>query len=215
MRPSPSGVPPSMMKDIRSFYDAIAEKTADEWYANNVLMPTIRDFISLLPKNPRVLDLGCGPGYESMRLASTGAEVVGIDISPENIRIARNRCPQCQFAEADFRQLDTRFGIFDGVFASASLIHLTPTELTAASERIAEVLKRAGRFLALVQDGEGLRERELDINGSAWHWGIQLYSKDMLSRLLEPFQFIRDGSLAPELIKQGWCCYLWKVKVHR
>lgn len=211
----PPGVLYNMMKDIRSFYDATAEKTADEWYANNVLMPTIRDFISLLPKNPRVLDLGCGPGYESMRLASTGAEVVGMDISSENIRIARSRCPQCQFAEADFRQLDARFGTFDGVFASASLIHLTPAELPAVSERIAGVLTRTGRLLILVQDGETIRERELDINGYKWHWVIQLYSKDMLSRLLKPFHFIRDGYLAPELIKQGWRCYLWEVKIHR
>src|SRR4030042_5121181 len=133
-----------MMENLISFYDAIAEKTADEWYANNVLLPTIHDFVSLLPHSPRVLDLGCGPGYESMRLASTGAEVVGIDFSHENNRIARSRCPQCQFAESDFRQLDGRFGTFDGVFASASLIHLTPEELFAVSGRVADVIKDPG-----------------------------------------------------------------------
>jgi SAM-dependent methyltransferase len=74
-----------MMEDIRSFYDAIAEKTADDWYPNNILLPTIRDFLSLLPQKPRVLDLGCGPGYESLRWASAGAEAVGESTSVRKI----------------------------------------------------------------------------------------------------------------------------------
>jgi SAM-dependent methyltransferase len=200
-----------MMKDINLFYDAIAEKTADEWYPNNILLPSIQDFVSWLPQKPRILDLGCGPGYESMRLASTGAEVVGIDLSPENIRIARIRCPQCQFAEADFRQLDGRFGTFNGVFASASLIHLTPEGLIAVSGRIADVLKETGKLLVLVQDGDGIREREIDVDGHPWHWTVQLYSKETLFLALKPFRFIREGYLAPELIQSGWRSYLWEV----
>jgi SAM-dependent methyltransferase len=200
-----------MMKDINLFYDAIAVKTADEWYPNNILLPTIQEFVSLLPQKPRVLNLGCGPGYESMRLASTGAEVVGIDLSPENIRIARSRCPQCQFAEADFRQLDGRWGTFDGVLASASLIHLTPEDLIAVSGRIADVLKTTGKLLVLVQDGDGIREREMVVDGRPWHWAVQLYSKETLLLALKPFQFIREGYLAPELNQVGWRCYLWNV----
>jgi trans-aconitate methyltransferase len=92
-------------------------------------LPTIKDILSFLPEHPRILDLGCGPGYESMRLESLGAEDVGIDNSPENIRISRERCPQCTLHEMDFRSLDDRFGVFDGVFASASLIQTAPLDM--------------------------------------------------------------------------------------
>lgn len=78
----------SMENEIKLFYDLTAKKTADEWYKEEILMPTIQDFMKLLPKNPRVLDLGCGPGHESMRLNRAGAKVVGIDFSEECIAIA-------------------------------------------------------------------------------------------------------------------------------
>lgn len=65
-----------MRGEIRLFYDLTAEETADRWYKEEVLKPTIQDFISLLPKHPKVLDLGCGTGHESMRLAQAG-EVPG------------------------------------------------------------------------------------------------------------------------------------------
>lgn len=107
-----------MVDEIKLFYDLTAEKTADQWYKEEMLKPTILDFVSLLPANPRILDLGCGPGYESMRLAQTGADVVGVDFSEECIRIARARRPQCRFEVMDFRDLDDRYSRFDGVFAS-------------------------------------------------------------------------------------------------
>jgi len=52
---------------MRQFYNLTAERTAEDWYENTVLMPSIQDFVSLLPEKPSILDLGCGPGYESMR----------------------------------------------------------------------------------------------------------------------------------------------------
>jgi trans-aconitate methyltransferase len=86
-----------MTDEIKAYYDTAAPSIADEWYGNPVLLPTLEDYLAALPPSPRILDLGCGPGYESMRLQALGAEVVGVDYSPENIRIARERCPQCQF----------------------------------------------------------------------------------------------------------------------
>ena len=55
-----------MDDETRLFHDLEAERIADEWYANDVLVPTIQEFLSLLPDKPKVLDLGCGPGYESI-----------------------------------------------------------------------------------------------------------------------------------------------------
>jgi len=100
----------------------------------------------LLPEKPRVLDLSCGSGYESMRLASAGAEVTRIDFSYECIKIARERCPQCQFELMDFRKLDSRFGKFDGIFASGSLIHTKPADLPNVLKRVAGALDEGGNI---------------------------------------------------------------------
>jgi SAM-dependent methyltransferase len=200
-----------MEDETRSYYDAIAERTADEWYPNNALLPTIRDFLSLLPVAPRILDLGCGPGYESMRLNREGAEVFGVDFSPENIRIARERCPECRFEEADFRRLDDRWGTFDGVFATASLIHISPEEMPDVFAGIAGILNERGKLLAIVQDGEGIRERRPEVDGRQWRRVLYLYSKESLTRLAQPFRFLRDGVLSSDLTNSSWRCYIFEV----
>jgi SAM-dependent methyltransferase len=200
-----------MDKDTKQFYDLTAERTADEWYENNVLMPSIQDFVRLLPEKPKILDLGCGPGHESMRLASTGAQVVGVDFSIECIRVARERCPQCRFEVMDFKQLDGRFGQFDGVFACASLIHIEPEELPDVLERIADVLKDKGHLLAIVRDGRGIRESWPVVNGQEMRRVIYLYARENLVSAASRFNFVREGYLAPELVEQGWRSYVFRV----
>ncbi len=200
-----------MADELKAYYDAASSQIAEEWYGNNVLLPTIRDFLALLPPAPRVLDLGCGPGYESMRIQSLGAEVIGVDFSPGNIRIARGRCPQCQFHEMDFRLLDTRFGLFDGIFASASLIHLEPGEMPRMAAGMRAVLNAGGILLTLVQDGEGKQERRTQVDGKEMRWWKYSYSRPLLANLLRPFEFLREGILADDLRERGWRCDLWKI----
>jgi 2-polyprenyl-3-methyl-5-hydroxy-6-metoxy-1,4-benzoquinol methylase len=56
----------------------------------------------------RVLDIGCGPGRYAVSAAERGADVVGIDISPAMLELARRRARErgvserCRFVEADF-----------------------------------------------------------------------------------------------------------------
>lgn len=133
-----------MVNETKLFYDLTAQETADEWYHNQLLLPNIREFMAFLPERARVLDLGCGTGHESRRLATNGAKVYGVDYSDECIRIARERCPECQFAVMDFRHLNPDLGVFDGVFACASLIHIAPEELGNVVQGIAPFIKEKG-----------------------------------------------------------------------
>ena len=192
----------------KRFYDATAEEVAAKWYPEDVLMPTIRQFLSYLPPGPRVLDLGCGPGHESMRLASAGAKVFGVDFSDECIRIARERCPQCRFGVMDFRQLDTSFGRFHGVFAAGSIIHVSPDELPQVMSRIASVLEDGGRLLALVQDGEGSREHRHVIGGHEFRRIVYLYRPHDLATATSHLTVCGEVHLADELFKQGWRAHL-------
>jgi SAM-dependent methyltransferase len=204
-----------MQENTRRFYDLAAEQTAREWYSKDILMPTIRDFCSLLPDRPRVLDLGCGAGYESKRLASVGARVVGLDFSEESIRIARKRTPECRFEVLDFRQLDDRFGTFDGVFACASLIHVCPAELPGVLARIANVLEPGGHLLALVRDGQGVRETWPVVEGVKLRRTVYRYRRADLEAACSCLAFVREGfldraRLARAGIAPDWGCYIFR-----
>ena len=197
--------------DTKRFYDATADEVADAWYTNDLLMPTIREFLSHLPPEPRVLDLGCGPGHESMRLASAGASVLGLDFSNECISVARKRCPQCQFEVADFRNLDARFGTFHGVFAAASIIHVSPEDLRQVMGCVAGVLKDGGHLLAIVQDGNGVREHWPVIDGRKIKRAVYLYRQEDLSSASADLVSCGELELASELVQQQWRAHLLRL----
>ena len=198
--------------EVKQFYNTLAEKTADEWYNINILVPTIEDFLSLLPGNPMVLDLGCGPGYESMRMEAKGAKVLGIDFCEDNIRIARERCPKCRFELMDFRQLDNRYGSFDGIFASASIIHIRPEELDELMHRLSGVLNKNGYLLVMARDGEGLKDGSLTLeDGTRLNRSIYFYTKEAITKSAEKagMSFIREGYLDKDIYSYGWRSYIF------
>lgn len=100
----------------------------------------------LSPKaGERILDLGCGTGRLTAEIAATGADVIGIDRSPEMISQAREQYPELHFEVADARHL--RFERqFDAVFSNAVLHWIVEPELVVCS--VASALAPRGRFVA-------------------------------------------------------------------
>src|SRR5271166_4724968 len=78
--------------------------------------------LELLAPKPgeAILDLGCGTGHLTARIGSYGAQVLGIDRSPEMIAEARRKHPEVQFEVADARHLAFAER-FDAVFSNATL----------------------------------------------------------------------------------------------
>ena len=64
-----------------------------------------RDLLAQVPlTRPRLaVDLGCGPGNSTELLVERypQSEIIGLDSSPDMLRKARERLPQCKFVEAD------------------------------------------------------------------------------------------------------------------
>lgn len=200
-----------MDEETKLFYDLTAEENAKEWYENYMLMPSIEEFVSLLPEKPRVLDLGCGGGYESMRLTKAGAQVVGVDFSEESIRIAMERCPEVQFELMDFRRLNgEKLGKFDGVFACASLIHISQEELPGVFAQMRNILNPNGFVVAIAREGEGFWEGWPEVDGRKLRRIVYLYSKETLSAAATGFKHVKEGYLDPELIENGWINHIFQ-----
>lgn len=100
----------------------------------------------LAPKSSEnILDLGCGMGQLSQKIANTGAKVIGIDRSAEMIVKARQNYPDLQFEIADATDFQVEQPC-DAVFSNAVLHWVQPPE--AAIDCIAKALKPKGRFVA-------------------------------------------------------------------
>jgi trans-aconitate methyltransferase len=100
----------------------------------------------LAPKpGERILDLGCGPGQLTAKIAEAGAHVVGIDSSPDMIGQARQNYPQLQFQLADAVRFTFPEPV-DAVFSNAVLHWIQDAE--AVVRNVASVLRPGGRFVA-------------------------------------------------------------------
>jgi trans-aconitate methyltransferase len=107
------------------------------------------DLVDLLAPEDgeRVLDLGCGTGHLTSDLAERGADVVGVDQSPEMVARAAETYPDLRFERADARSLDFE-GTFDAVFSNAALHWIPASDQDAALESVANALVPGGRFVA-------------------------------------------------------------------
>ncbi|HEU5066171.1 MAG TPA: class I SAM-dependent methyltransferase [Gaiellaceae bacterium] len=107
----------------------------------------LEELAGKLPDGASVLDLGCGDGAKTARLARR-FEVVGVDISEEQLRLARAAVPGATFVQADFAQLDVLPESLDAVTAFYSIVHVPRDQHPALFARIERWLRPGGLFLA-------------------------------------------------------------------
>lgn len=105
-------------------------------------------------RGERVLDVGCGSGLDARvaaRMVGAGGRVVGLDFSPEMLRVARGAeaAPaggNLEFREGDVERLPFEDGAFD-VVLSNGVVNLVPDK-GAAFREIRRVLRAGGLFAA-------------------------------------------------------------------
>lgn len=134
---------------VRAGYDALGKRFG-EWAERVDGDPWERfldDLAARLPENGRVLDLGCGDGTKIARVAER-FDLVAVDLSEEQLRLARPRLRGATLLCADLAALDFDPGSFDAVTALYSIVHVPREEHAALFQRIARWLKPGGFFLA-------------------------------------------------------------------
>jgi len=136
------------MSAIQTDFDRIALLSADDgWTQNN----HYHNFLlrSLPAKCESALEIGCGTGAFSRRLAQHAQNVLALDLSPEMIRIARQRSTQflnIEFQIADVMSWNFPPETFDCIASLATLHHL-PLRETLLQMR--DALKIGGVLLVL------------------------------------------------------------------
>jgi SAM-dependent methyltransferase len=132
------------------FYRSNAQSYADWAKAPST---RLRGFLALLPPGGSILELGCGAGNHSAVMLEAGFSVRATDGSPEMAEIASRRLGHPVEAML-FDELDA-LEAYDGVWASACLLHVPRDELAGILGRIHRALKPSGVFYASFKMGEG------------------------------------------------------------
>ena len=170
------------------YYDKAAAEWAERGYAQGSELECLSDFLNMLPEGARVLDLCCGAGYESRRIADLGYEAVGIDFSEESLKIARQKNPAISFYQEDMLCDYSYIGAVDAIIVIAGLVHVETEKLPLAFKQMYKVLKEDGKLLVSIREGIGkMEDRSLcEIEG------VQ-YDRNFIAHTLEELKKAAEG----------------------
>ncbi len=214
----------------------------DKWYDTKIgeyadQVETNCAFNLFQPKpGMKILDVGCGTGNFSIKMARQGINVTGIDISEKMLEFAHSRASQEKLA-IEFRKMDTQNltfqdNIFDGVFSMATIEFVSdPNKMI---EEMFRVCKKGGPIVVgtINRDstwGQLYRDPEFQENVPVFKYA-DLKAPEDLSRIKQEFLIKVSECLflppnAPEteisLEKEkelstsnrgGFFCVLWRKK---
>lgn len=170
-------------------YDNLAKKYEAVYGRKITYQKELDEFVKTLPKDAKILDVGCGTGHVDAYLAELGFDVTGIDISENMIEIAVDKAPLAQFQIMDLRHMDFADESFDAILAIFSLIHISKEEAHKAINHFAKILRPQGQlFLGLVE-GESETFAEHSFNDE--HKILfQYYDKQLIKEILDKEGFI-------------------------
>ena len=110
------------------------------------------EFLKFFSENASILDAGCGSGRDSLNFKNLGFEVTSIDGSKKMCELAseylKSKVLHMQFQEIEF---DNHF---DGIWASASLLHVPSSEIEDVLKRLHKSLKKDGIIYASFKYGD-------------------------------------------------------------
>ncbi|MBP9669791.1 class I SAM-dependent methyltransferase [Candidatus Woesebacteria bacterium] len=115
----------------------------------------VSQLLKRLPKQSTILDLGCGAGVPvDDILLKAGHEVIGIDISSEQIKLARKSCPRGQFLVGDVSELSMDEYDVQAVISFYTIFHTPREEHSKLLKTFASYLKKGGLLLITMGDRE-------------------------------------------------------------
>ena len=168
-------------KEIIAFFD----KLAPCWDETNIRNEEV--IAEILQKGGisngvKVLDVACGTGVLFPDYIRLGAAVVGIDISENMVKKAREKFPSVEVICADVNEFDFE-DKFDAVMIYNAFPHfIDPLRLI---EKLSGVLRESGRFTV----AHGISEKELEEchSGGAKNVSVPLVKKEVLADMMSPY----------------------------
>jgi ubiquinone/menaquinone biosynthesis C-methylase UbiE len=147
----------------RQAYDAVAQHYARlisdmtlETPLDRAILAAFCDMIDA-PSDQLVAEVGCGSGRVTKHLHDAGLHMVGLDLSPNMVAIARAMYEDLPFIAAHAAALPLAAGVLGGVVSWYSLINLPTSELAEVFTEFARVTKLGAPLVVAFQCGDGQR----------------------------------------------------------
>lgn len=139
------------------YYDEHAEAFAAET-AGADMGECRSKFLNYLQPGRKILDAGCGSGRDAAAFLDAGYEVEAFDASRELCRLASEKTG-INVKQRRFEELEGE-GLYDGIWACASLLHVSRTDLPDVIKRLYRLLRDGGILYASFKKGTGERLKD-------------------------------------------------------
>ena len=130
-------------------------KNSEEYFNSTLnvdMTNTYKPFLKLVPKDGKILDLGCGSGRDSMNFMKLGYEVTAVDGSKELAKKASALLGK-EVIASTFEELELKEK-FHGIWACASLLHIKREDLKTVLNNLYNNLDDNGVFYMSFKYGE-------------------------------------------------------------
>lgn len=136
--------------NVQAAYDAIAAAYQAELGSELDKKPLdralVQGFLELVGPGP-IADVGCGPGHVTRFVAERHEDVLGVDLSPAMIQLAREAAPELEFVVGSMLDLPAADNAWAGAIAFYSIIHFTPQDRAKACRELARAVRPGGWLL--------------------------------------------------------------------
>lgn len=153
-----------------------------------------------------ILDFGCGPGRDLKTFSDMGHRAIGLDGSARFVEMARAHSG-CEVWQQDFLTLNLPAGMFDGVFANATLFHVPTQELPRVLGQLREALKPQGVLFSSNPRGRN-QEGWNGTRYGAYHDEPRWREMMVAAGFVELEHYYRPEGLPRE--QQPWFASVWR-----
>jgi len=143
---------------VRADYDRIAPDYARKIYSELQHKPFDRDlltrFANAVRGHGKICDMGTGPGHVARYLRDAGADVFGLDLSPQMLEQARRLSPDISFREGNMLAVDLEDASLAGITAFYAIANIPAESLPIIFGEMQRVLKPGGMLLLSFHIGD-------------------------------------------------------------
>ncbi len=191
----------ALLAEQMAYYKAGAAEY-DRPYAQYEDLQKLLTAVDDLPIAGDVLELACGTGQWTPRLAARAQSVTAVDASPEVLALARARTasPTVQFLEADLFEWQPPRR-YDTVFFAFWLSHVPPTRLPDFWNTVATALAPGGKAI-FIDDGPAAAAYEEVLANQPTPTALRRLNDGSQYRIVKVFHDAQ--TLTDDLTAQGW-----------
>ena len=137
----------------RNTYDQNAAQIAEGFWQFE-LSETWDVFTQGLAQGARIVDIGCGPGRDTVQFIQRGFRAAGLDYSIGMLAEAQQRAP-APYLLGDMRAIPFAPDSFEGAWVCASLLHLPRGDAPRVLAETRRILKPGGMLYISLKEGRG------------------------------------------------------------